>query len=108
MTTFADLLGLAAIATGLAFFVAGSIGLLRFPDAPTRLHALTKADTLGLGLVALGGGLLMDDVAGRGEARPDLDLRRARQRHRRPPDRAPRPRVGGGPVVTAWPVFDLA
>ncbi len=59
MTTYADLLGLAAIATGLAFFVAGSIGLLRFPDAPTRLHALTKADTLGLGLVALGAGILM-------------------------------------------------
>ena len=29
-------------------------GLLRFPDAFTRLHALTKADNLGLGLVILG------------------------------------------------------
>ena len=27
---------------------------MRFPDALTRLHALTKADNLGLGLVALG------------------------------------------------------
>jgi multicomponent Na+:H+ antiporter subunit G len=27
---------------------------LRFPDAYSRLHALTKADNLGLGLIALG------------------------------------------------------
>jgi len=29
-------------------------GLLRFPDTFTRLHALTKADNLGLGLVVFG------------------------------------------------------
>ncbi|CAM5220618.1 monovalent cation/H(+) antiporter subunit G [Alishewanella longhuensis] len=39
---------------GLLFFIAGSIGLLRFPDQFSRLHAVTKADTLGLGLVVLG------------------------------------------------------
>ncbi len=39
---------------GLGFFAAGSIGLLRFPDTLSRLHALTKADTLGLGLVVAG------------------------------------------------------
>lgn len=39
---------------GALFFVAGTIGLLRFPDVYTRLHALTKADNLGLGLIALG------------------------------------------------------
>lgn len=39
---------------GLFFFAAGSLGLLRFPDAVSRLHALTKADTLGLGLVVAG------------------------------------------------------
>ncbi|MCQ4325108.1 cation:proton antiporter [Stutzerimonas stutzeri] len=42
------------LAGGLLFFAAGSIGLLRFPDAVARLHALTKADTLGLGLVVAG------------------------------------------------------
>jgi len=36
------------IGAGLAFFVAGTVGMLRFPDA------LTKADNLGLGLVILG------------------------------------------------------
>jgi multicomponent Na+:H+ antiporter subunit G len=39
---------------GALFFLAGTIGLLRFPDIYTRLHALTKADNLGLGMIALG------------------------------------------------------
>lgn len=39
---------------GLVFFLAGTLGLLRLPDTFTRLHALTKADNLGLGLLALG------------------------------------------------------
>ena len=43
-----------ATAAGVFFFLAGSVGLLRFPDVFSRLHALTKADNLGLGLVALG------------------------------------------------------
>lgn len=39
---------------GAAFFLAGTIGMLRFPDVFTRLHALTKADNVGLGMIALG------------------------------------------------------
>jgi len=39
---------------GLFFFIAGTVGLLRFPDVFSRLHALTKADNLGLGFIALG------------------------------------------------------
>jgi multisubunit Na+/H+ antiporter MnhG subunit len=31
------------ICAGTFFFFAGTVGLLRFPDALTRLHALTKA-----------------------------------------------------------------
>jgi multicomponent Na+:H+ antiporter subunit G len=42
------------VSVGVVFFVAGTVGLLRFPDSMTRLHALTKADNLGLGLVVLG------------------------------------------------------
>jgi len=49
-----DLFTVAAITAGTFFFFAGSVGLLRFPDSLTRLHALAKADNLGLGLVALG------------------------------------------------------
>ncbi len=39
---------------GMFFFFAGTVGLLRFPDVFSRLHALTKADNLGLGLIVLG------------------------------------------------------
>ena len=46
--------GFALAAAGAFFFVAGTVGLLRFPDALTRLHALPKADNVGLGLVAAG------------------------------------------------------
>jgi multicomponent Na+:H+ antiporter subunit G len=42
------------VSLGAVFFLAGTVGLLRFPDSMTRLHALTKADNLGLGLVVLG------------------------------------------------------
>ena len=44
----------ATILAGVVFFVAGTLGLLRFPDPLSRLHALTKADSLGLGLIVLG------------------------------------------------------
>jgi multicomponent Na+:H+ antiporter subunit G len=40
--------------TGAAFYLAGTVGLLRFPDVYARLHALTKADNLGLGFIVLG------------------------------------------------------
>ena len=52
--SLADLFTIAAVSAGAVFFLAGTVGLLRFPDALTRLHALTKADNLGLGLVVLG------------------------------------------------------
>ena len=54
MSLALDILSIVAIGAGVFFFLAGTVGLLRFPDALTRLHALTKADNLGLGLVVLG------------------------------------------------------
>ncbi|WP_229860169.1 monovalent cation/H(+) antiporter subunit G [Candidatus Sulfurimonas baltica] len=39
---------------GAIFFFAGTLGLIRFPDVYTRLHALTKADNVGLGLIIAG------------------------------------------------------
>ena len=53
------------VSAGVVFFLAGTVGLLRFPDSMTRLHALTKADNLGLGLVVLG---LLPQVATISEA----------------------------------------
>jgi multicomponent Na+:H+ antiporter subunit G len=52
--TLLDAGTIALICAGLFFFVAGTVGLLRFPDTHSRLHALTKADNLGLGLLVLG------------------------------------------------------
>jgi multicomponent Na+:H+ antiporter subunit G len=49
-----DLFTVVAVSAGAFFFMAGTVGLLRFPDTLTRLHALTKADNLGLGLIVLG------------------------------------------------------
>jgi multicomponent Na+:H+ antiporter subunit G len=54
MSLIADIFTVVAISAGAFFFLAGVVGLLRFPDSYTRLHALTKADNLGLGLVVLG------------------------------------------------------
>jgi multicomponent Na+:H+ antiporter subunit G len=54
MSTMLDGFTILAVSVGVFFFVAGTVGLLRFPDVPTRLHALTKVDNLGLGLVVLG------------------------------------------------------
>jgi multicomponent Na+:H+ antiporter subunit G len=48
----AETLSVLLLAAGAAFFTAGTVGLLRFPDTLTRLHALTKVDNLGLGFTA--------------------------------------------------------
>lgn len=56
------LLGDAAVVIGILFIISGTVGLLRFPDIYTRLHALTKADNVGLGFVVLGLALQAPDL----------------------------------------------
>lgn len=58
----ANALSIAAVACGLVFYAAGTVGLLRFPDGASRLHALTKADNLGLGFIVLGAAFQADDL----------------------------------------------
>lgn len=48
---------------GAFFYFAGTLGLLRFPDIYSRLHALAKADNLGLGCILLGLSLQADTLA---------------------------------------------
>jgi multicomponent Na+:H+ antiporter subunit G len=48
---------------GAFFYFAGTLGLVRFPDVYTRLHALAKADNLGLGFVLAGLALQADSLA---------------------------------------------
>lgn len=56
-------LSMALLLVGAFFFFAGTVGLLRFPDVYSRLHALAKADNLGLGCILLALALQADSIA---------------------------------------------
>lgn len=58
-----DWLSAVFLLAGAGFFLAGTVGLLRFPDVYTRLHALAKVDNLGLGCTVLGLLFQSDSVA---------------------------------------------
>lgn len=62
MPAMIDALSSMLIVAGVLFYLAGSIGLLRLPDLYSRLHALTKADNLGLGLLTAGLALHSQDL----------------------------------------------
>ena len=51
----------ALVLFGSAFVLIGSIGLARLPDFYTRLHAPTKATTLGVGSLVLASALWLSD-----------------------------------------------
>jgi multicomponent Na+:H+ antiporter subunit G len=44
---------------GTFFILSGSIGIIRFPDVYTRLHAATKASTLGVASILIGAFIYM-------------------------------------------------
>jgi len=62
-----DYLSAALLIVGGLFFLAGTVGLLRFPDIYSRLHALTKADNVGLGLTVAGLAVQADSWAAVGK-----------------------------------------
>ncbi|MDD9370569.1 MAG: monovalent cation/H(+) antiporter subunit G [Acidimicrobiales bacterium] len=47
---------------GSALTLLAALGVVRFPNVLARMHALTKASTVGLVLVLLGGALTLDDT----------------------------------------------
>lgn len=53
MMSAANAFTLLVAGAGAVLFLAGALGLLRFPDTLSRLHALSKADNLGLGLIVI-------------------------------------------------------
>lgn len=63
MTLLLEVIGLVLIWTGIAFLGLAALGAWRLPDVMSRLHALTKADSAGLALVALGAACLSGSVA---------------------------------------------
>lgn len=54
MSGLANIVTIVLVSAGALLFLAGALGLLRFPDTLSRLHAISKADNLGLGLIVLG------------------------------------------------------
>lgn len=66
MTVVLEFLSTLLLLAGAFFFLAGTVGLLRFPDFYSRLHALTKADNVGLGLTVLGLALRAESFAAAG------------------------------------------
>jgi len=64
VTASVEAVSLLFLLCGAGFFLAGTVGLLRFPDVYSRLHAVTKADNAGLGLIAVGLALRADSLAG--------------------------------------------
>lgn len=63
MNGLTEMLGAASVLGGLFFLFVAGVGVVRLPDVYCRSHALGKALTLGVILLLLGYGLLVDEVA---------------------------------------------
>ena len=50
------------LSLGVLFFIVGTVGIFRFFDLYTRVHALTKIDNLGLGFIIFGLILKSDNI----------------------------------------------
>ena len=57
-----EALGVLALFFGLFFCAVGALGVMRMPDALTRLHASGKVATLGLFGILVGAALLMPSI----------------------------------------------
>jgi multicomponent Na+:H+ antiporter subunit G len=63
MTAAAEILAGLCLLAGGAFALAAGIGLVRLPEVFTRMHASTKAGTMGVGLIVVALALTTDSVA---------------------------------------------
>lgn len=59
----ADIIAGVLIAAGMLLSILGGVGINRFPDVWSRMHAATKPVTLGLAFVLLGTALIEPDAA---------------------------------------------
>src|SRR5687767_12718255 len=57
-----QLVGEIALLAGALLILLAAIGVLRFPDALTRMHALSKASTLGVSIALLGAAVSRTDI----------------------------------------------
>lgn len=51
MQLILDIIIMSLLFLGVFFFFVGALGLIRMPDVFCRMHATTKCDTMGAGLV---------------------------------------------------------
>ena len=56
-----DVLSAVLMLTGVALAVVAALGLVRFPDVFSRMHAATKPSTLGLLLITIGAAVRMEE-----------------------------------------------
>ena len=49
-----NVISMVLVVAGLTFFIGGAVGLVRFPDFYTRMHAAGKGDTLSTMLILAG------------------------------------------------------
>jgi multicomponent Na+:H+ antiporter subunit G len=61
-TQIADVAAAVLLVAGCALSLAGAVGILRLPDLLSRMHALTKPQTLGLLLVVTGLAVRLRDL----------------------------------------------
>lgn len=57
MDTLADLIAIACLIAGGFFCLTAGLGLVRFPDVLSRMHAGTKPQALGVILIMIGGAI---------------------------------------------------
>lgn len=62
----ADIISAVCIIVGSIFAVTAAIGILRFPDTLSRMHAATKPQTLGLVLILTGAIFQLSHTADQG------------------------------------------
>ena len=62
MSAVLDVAGAVLLLLGALLSLVAAVGVLRFPDLLTRMHAATKPQVLGLMLVALGLALVLRDA----------------------------------------------
>ena len=58
-----DWIAAVLLVSGSLFFLVAAVGIVRLPDPLTRMHAATKAGTLGAGIMLLAVSLAAGDAA---------------------------------------------
>jgi multicomponent Na+:H+ antiporter subunit G len=61
MNLFLEIVSSVFIIAGVAFMIISVVGIIRLPDFYIRMSAITKASTLGIGLILIGIGIYFNE-----------------------------------------------